>query len=917
MTVHWDVVWADALHLQMRDSNGAVLQDLNVTGGTSATMAATSATASFAVVASNISGTVEGSAPFTQWNVYSVAINPSGTQLMRPGEQRNFTASVNAVPGTPNGVVWSSVPDGAITPEGLFTAPSVTGNGSITATSAFDPSKKTTISVVVGLPPTITSFMANPRVVASGMPTTLTWQSAGATYQAISTPPDPFGNGTQSWNVTYASSFIAYPTKTTTYTFSASNAFGDTTSNVQVVVSPVTAIAITPTKATVYTGSAITFGASITSTGSTAVTWSTDDPKGAISGSGLSATYTSGNTPGTYHVTVTSVLDPTRSATASVAVVMPEVTLSLSPVSPTLYVGQSIDFGVSIQVTGTNNTNLIWSSSGGSLANHGASATYIAPIIPGVYTVTVKSEADLSKTATATVTVIPVSVTLSINPTTIGLYAGQAMTFGASINVQGSTNADVTWSASGGASITGNGTQATYTAPAGQGTYTVTVASALDPSKTATATVNVAPKPAGVSITPGAVVLPPGGSQSFTSKVDGVVDQTVTWSILESGGGTISQGGSYTAPGVPGTYTIQAVSTGNPALANQVQVTVMAIKVTPGVALLSPGQTQAFAAEILGASTPSVDWSILEGPVGGSIDAMGLYTAPLAQGIYHVQAATADGRNAVVQVTVGFMEAVVIAPDIQILEAGTYVVTVRLKASNGQEAEASTQADLIVGNAAPEVRFNALDLKNQLAVDGPYTISLIRVDHMLPDDRVPAAEERVDLGTIQVPLMAQAPRPWVDFTGPVSTMAQDLNGNGLIDRLVVTVGVNVVQEGDYTYAASLVDAQGRELDFTPSNVAHLRAGAGSVTLTFDGAEIAKANVDGPFGIRNLILSGPAIGKADFPGAITGYLASQFEGYVAPGTPMLVVFPTKATPLKPAKGTKKSTQKPRQSKATLR
>jgi hypothetical protein len=343
----------------------------------------------------------------------------------------------------------------------------------------------------------------------------------------------------------------------------------------------------------------------------------------------------------------------------------------------------------------------------------------------------------------------------------------------------------------------------------------------------------------------------------------------------------------------------------------------MGIKVTPGVALLSPGHTQAFVAEVPGGSTPPVDWSIQEGPIGGSIDATGLYAAPLAQGLYHVQASTTNGLNAVVQVIVGFMEAIVIAPDIQVLEAGTYVVTVRLKASNDLEAEASTQVDLIVGNAAPEVRFNALDLKNQLAVDGPYTISLVRVQRMLPEDRVPASEDRVDLGTIQVPLLAQGPRSWVDLTGPVSTIAQDLNSNGLIDRLVVTVGVNVVQEGDYTYAASLVDTQGRELDFTPSNVVHLLAGAGSVTLIFDGTEIAKGGMDGPYGLRNLVLSGPATCKSDFPGAITGYLANQFEGYGTPEIAAFSVNPTKAAPVKSTKGIRKSTRKPRPYKANQR
>jgi hypothetical protein len=433
ITVRWDAQWADAMHLQMRDGNGSLLQDLDVTGTTMASIVVTPTTRSFAIVASNLSGTSEASVPFTQWEVYRVNINPGGTQNMIAGTGRSFTASVDGSPGTPGGVAWSSVPVGAVTSEGVFTAPAAAGTYSVTATSVFAPSKSTTNGIYVGFPPAIASFTANPVLVGPGMPVLFEWQASDATYQVISIPQDQYGAGGQSWNVTGLSQCTLYPTRTAMYTLSASNFFGGSSKDVQVVVSPVTAIAITPMKATAFTGSTMNFGSSITSAGNTAVTWSTDDPRGSLSSSGLSAAYTPGTTPGTYHVTVTSVLDPTRSATAEVTVIQPQVTLSITPSGSALVTGQSLSLGSSIQVTGGSDTRIIWSCSGGALLSKGPAAFYTAPLVPGAYTVTVTSVANPDLSATSTIQVSAPSSstpTLMILPQAATIQPGQRLYLG-------------------------------------------------------------------------------------------------------------------------------------------------------------------------------------------------------------------------------------------------------------------------------------------------------------------------------------------------------------------------------------------------------------------------------------------------------------------------------------------------------
>jgi hypothetical protein len=55
-------------------------------------------------------------------------------------------------------------------------------------------------------------------------------------------------------------------------------------------------------------------------------------------------------------------------------------------------------------------------------------------------------------------------------------------------------------------------------------------------------------------------VLDTGGMRQFTATVSGTPDTTVTWSIPESAGGTITADGLYSAPALPSTYTVKATA---------------------------------------------------------------------------------------------------------------------------------------------------------------------------------------------------------------------------------------------------------------------------------------------------------------------------------------------------------------------
>ena len=237
----------------------------------------------------------------------------------------------------------------------------------------------------------------------------------------------------------------------------------------------VVAVSLSPTSAALATGATQQFTATVTGTTNTAVTWTATG--GTVSTSGL---YTAPTTAGTFSVTATSVADTTRSASASVTVTAPVVAVSISPTTASLATGVTQQFTAT--VTGTTNTAVTWTATGGSVS---ASGLYTAPATAGTYTVKVTSAADTTKSASATVTVTANVVAVSISPTTAALATGATQPFTATVT--GSTNTTVTWTTTGG-TVSASGL---YTAPATAGTYTVKATSAADTTKSASATVTV------------------------------------------------------------------------------------------------------------------------------------------------------------------------------------------------------------------------------------------------------------------------------------------------------------------------------------------------------------------------------------------------------------------------------------------
>ncbi|MGC2321672.1 MAG: hypothetical protein WA463_03480 [Terriglobales bacterium] len=379
---------------------------------------------------------------------------------------------------------------------------------------------------------------------------------------------------------------------------------------------PVTvSVAVLPSAASLKGGKSQQFNANVSGTSNTSVAWKASG--GTVASNGL---FTAPMNPGSYVVTATSMADTTKSASAPVTVTATTTAVTISPASASLTTGGAQQFAANIPVT--------WTATSGTISTSGL---YLAPAVAGTYTVTATSVADSTQSASATVTVTaPQTVAVSVKPGSASLATGGTQQFTATVT--GSSNTAVTWSATGG-SISTSGL---FTAPSTAGSFTVTATSAADSTKSASATVTVSAPVVSVTISPVSASMLTGGTQTFTAGVTGSSNTSVTWSAT---GGSISLGGTYTAPSTAGTFTVKATSAADTTKSASATVTVsaqtVAVSISPGTASLAPSATQQFTATVTGSTgSTAVTWTAS----GGTISAGGLYTAPSSAGTFSVTA---------------------------------------------------------------------------------------------------------------------------------------------------------------------------------------------------------------------------------------------------------------------------------------
>ncbi|HTQ39407.1 MAG TPA: rhamnogalacturonan lyase B N-terminal domain-containing protein [Pirellulales bacterium] len=250
---------------------------------------------------------------------------------------------------------------------------------------------------------------------------------------------------------------------------------------------------------------------------------------------------------------------------------------------------------------------------------------------------------------TSSITGAPVLTSITVSPSNSTVTAGSQATFTATARDQSGNvmPANFVWTSSRG-TVDGTGT---YTAPLTSGSDTVTATSG---GKNGSATINVNTSPT-VSIAAGGNPNPVGGLTTALS-VQGADDGgesnlKYTWVTTGTPPATVNYSGNTNGTNAAkaitanftkaGTYGFQVTITDAGGLSTTsstsvvVNQTLTSITVTPGLVDLTSGQTQAFVAVALDQFgnpllvQPSIMWTLDPGSVG-SINASGLYLAPLS-----------------------------------------------------------------------------------------------------------------------------------------------------------------------------------------------------------------------------------------------------------------------------------------------
>jgi hypothetical protein len=214
---------------------------------------------------------------------------------------------------------------------------------------------------------------------------------------------------------------------------------------------------------------------------------------------------------------------------------------------------------------------------------------------------------------------------------------------------------------------------------------------------------------------------------------------------------------------------------------------------------------------------------------------------------------------------------------------GNYRAFVHLSTPSGQKIVRSGEADLLVSSQGISVDFEAEALV-QLHENGPYNVDLIELVFLDVAGATPA-DQVANAGQTRAYLLSQFQRPPLALTAVTSEQGFDDNGNGKFDRLLVSLQVDVLRAGFYSWGYKLTDQLAHEIDFG-SGSGFFNAGLNLLTVTFEGSKIGASRANGPYQLRDLLVqgSGTSLVVSDV-GRTQAYRNGQFEGGVSNQPPV--------------------------------
>jgi hypothetical protein len=304
----------------------------------------------FHVVATSASGANAQTTVQVTAAAVTVQITPSAVSLA-PSASYTFSA---AVAGTPNSAVSWAVQEGAaggtVTSAGAYAAPAAAGTYHVVATSAADPTKSATATVIVSaVPVVVVAVSPGTAALSTGGQTTFSSIVTGSPDTAVTWS---IQEGSAGGSITAQGVYTAPATAGTYHVVAKSHADPTKTAVATITVTapaPVT-IAVSPTSGSVDACKTLTFTANVTGSANHGVTWSVQEGSagGSITAQGV---YTAPSTAGVYHVVGTSQADSTKSAVVAVTVTDHVLSVSVSPASVSLQPGGTAQLTATVTTT--------------------------------------------------------------------------------------------------------------------------------------------------------------------------------------------------------------------------------------------------------------------------------------------------------------------------------------------------------------------------------------------------------------------------------------------------------------------------------------------------------------------------------------------------------------------------------------
>jgi len=333
----------------------------------------------------------------------------------------------------------------------------------------------------------------------------------------------------------------------------------------------VNSVTVTPSAATIRVGETQSLNAvvDVSNGAGTGISWSSEQPSiASVSASGV----VTGLSTGTTVVRATSTVNAQRSGSATITVQSAR-TLTVSPATANIGVGQTAALTVSIQLDAGLPTTVIWRSSATNIATVNASGV-VTGVALGSTQITAISTADTLLRASTTVNVVPSVRSVTLSPTTATLNINDTRAFTATVTADAGVSQAVTWR-SGNLAVATVNASGVVTA-VGVGSTTITALATADTLRRATAALTVAPRITSVSIQQRAVSVNPGTSTTLIAVVnaDPGVNTTLNWTSSTPSVASVNEQGVVTGV-ASGTTLITAALQTDPTRRDTVTVSVV------------------------------------------------------------------------------------------------------------------------------------------------------------------------------------------------------------------------------------------------------------------------------------------------------------------------------------------------------